>query len=85
MKIASLADVKARFSAYIDQCIKDGPVVITRNGKAVAILLAPEDEDDLENLIISRSPRFQALLAKSRDSIQSGKGLSEEELWSSLE
>jgi len=28
-------------------------------------LLAPVDEDDLENLILARSPRFQALLEKS--------------------
>ena len=41
MKIASLADVKARLSAYVEQCKTEGPVVITRNGKAVAVLLAP--------------------------------------------
>jgi hypothetical protein len=30
MKMASLADVKARLSAYVDECGADGPVVITR-------------------------------------------------------
>jgi len=76
MKIAPLADVKARLSAYVDQCETDGPVIITRNGKAVAVLLAPVDDDDLEGLILARSPRFQGLLDKSRASIQAGKGLS---------
>jgi prevent-host-death family protein len=42
MRIAPLADVKARLSAYVDECVADGPIVITRNGKAVAILLGPE-------------------------------------------
>jgi hypothetical protein len=61
-----------------------GPIVITRNGKAVAVLLAPLDDDDLERLILSRSPRFQALLEKSRKSIQAGKGLSPEEFWKAV-
>ena len=85
MRIASLADVKARLSAYVEQCKTEGPVVITRNGKAVAVLLAPLDDDDLESILMARSPRFQALLAQSRHSIQAGKGLSEEEFWKAAE
>jgi len=84
MRIAPLADVKARLSAYIEQCETDGPVVITRNGKAVAVLLAPADDDDLEGLLLARSPRFQSLLAKSRQSIKSGKGLSREDFWKAV-
>jgi prevent-host-death family protein len=41
MKIAPLADVKALLSAYVDQIGTEGPVVITRNAKPVAVLLAP--------------------------------------------
>jgi len=37
MRIAPLADVKARLSAYIEESQAEGPVVITRNRKAVAI------------------------------------------------
>jgi prevent-host-death family protein len=81
MRIAPLADVKARLSAYLDECGNQGPLVITRNGKAVAVLLVPHDDDDLERLILGRSPRFQALLNRSRRSIQQGKGLSEAEFW----
>lgn len=81
MRIASLADVKARLSSYVEQCRKEGPVVITRNGKAVAVLLAPKDDDDLESILLAHSPRFQALLEKSRESIRAGNGLSEEDFW----
>ena len=84
MKIAPLADVKARLSAYLDHVETEGPVVITRNGKAVAVLLAPRDDADLENIMLSRSPRFQALLDKSRESVQAGKGLSEKEFWKAV-
>jgi len=42
------------------------------------------NEDDLESLLLARSPRFQALLAKSRESIHEGKGLSSKEFWKSV-
>jgi prevent-host-death family protein len=84
MKIAPLADVKARLSAYLDECATEGPVVITRNGKAVAVLVAPTDDDDLERLVLARSPQFQAILEKSRRSIKAGKGLSRDEFWKAV-
>ena len=84
MRIAPLADVKARLSAYLDECGAEGPVVITRNGKAAAVLLVPYDDDDLERLLLGRSPRFQALLHRSRQSIKEGKGLSEKAFWEAV-
>jgi prevent-host-death family protein len=84
MKIAPLADVKARLSAYVEQAEKEGPIIITRNGKAVAVIIAPVDDDDLESLILARSPRFQALLEKSRESIRAGRGLSSEQFWKAV-
>lgn len=81
MKIAPLADVKARLSAYLDECEAQGPVVITRNGRVAAVLLAPRDEEDLERLILARSPRFQDLLRRSRTSIRTGHGLPKAEVW----
>ena len=85
MRIASLAEVKARLSAYVEVCETEGPVIITRNGKAVAVLLSPQDDDDLERLILARSPRFQALLDKSRQSIRRGEGVSRDEFWQTVE
>jgi prevent-host-death family protein len=84
MRIAPLADVKARLSAYVDECAADGPIVITRNGKAVAVLLVPNDDDDLERLLLERSSRFQAMLDRSRQSIKHGEGLSEEDFWKAV-
>jgi prevent-host-death family protein len=84
MRIAPLADVKARLSAYVDECVADGPIVITRNGKAVAVLLVPNDDDDLERILLERSPRFQAMLNRSRQSIKEGEGLSEKDYWKAV-
>ncbi len=81
MKIAPLAEVKTKLSAYIEQAEKEGPIVITRNGKAVAVIIAPLDDDDLESLLLARSPRFQALLERSRKDLKAGKGLSREQFW----
>jgi prevent-host-death family protein len=85
MKIAPVADVKARLSAYLEECETEGPVIITRNGKAVAVLLAPLDEEDLERIVLSRSPRFQALLNKSRRSVAAGKGMPRDQFWKAVE
>lgn len=84
MKIASLADVKARLSAYIEELPTKGPLIITRNGKAAAVLIAPEDDEDLERLLLARSPHFQAVLNRSRRSIKAGKGLSRDEFWKAV-
>lgn len=65
----------------LDECATEGPVVITRNGKPVAVLVAPADDDDLERLVLARSPRFRAILDKSRRSIQAGKGLTRDQFW----
>jgi prevent-host-death family protein len=85
MKIAALADVKAHLSAYVDECENEGPVIITRNGKAAAVLLAPKNNDDLERLILAHSRRFQSLLNKSRRSIKAGKGVSHGEFWKAVD
>jgi len=84
MKIVPLADAKAKLSAYVDECAAKGPILITRNGKPAAVLIAPTDEDDLDRLMLARSPRFQALLAKSRKSIAAGHGLSSDQFWKAV-
>jgi len=81
MIIAPLADVKARLSAYLEESSTKGPVVITRNGRAVAVLLTPANDEDLESLVLSRSPQFQVILNRSRQSIKAGKGLSRDGFW----
>jgi prevent-host-death family protein len=80
MKIASIADIKAHFSAYIKES-QSGPVVITRNGKPAAVLLNIVDENELEGLILAYSPKFQALLRAARQELQATGGIPHEEFW----
>ncbi len=84
MKIASVADVKARFSAFIKES-ENGPVVITRNGKPAAILLNVVDEDEIEGLILAYSPKFRAILRAAREEIKQTGGIPEAEFWQEVD
>jgi prevent-host-death family protein len=80
MKIASVADIKARLSEYL-RASEKGPVVVTRNGKAVGVLLTVTNDDELERLVLAHSPKFQALLDKSRRQIEKTGGIPHEQFW----
>jgi prevent-host-death family protein len=84
MKIASVAEVKARFSAYLKES-EEGPVVVTRNGKPVAVVVGVQDEAEIERLLMAYSPRLRAILDQSRRQINAGRGLSHEQFWLEVE
>jgi prevent-host-death family protein len=84
MKIASVAQIKSQFSAFL-KASEAGPVVVTRNGKAVAVIVGVQDDDEIERLLMAYSPRLQAILEASRQQIREGEVLSHEELWKNVE
>ena len=84
MKIAPVADIKARFSKFLEECEKS-PVVITKNGRAVAVLLAVRDDDDLERLVLAHTPRFRELVEAAARRIAEGKGVRHDEFWEGLD
>jgi prevent-host-death family protein len=83
MKTAPIAEVKARLSAFVDQS-KDEPVVITRNGRPVAVLLALADEDELERVLLGHSARLREVLEAGRQQIRDGTGIGHDEFWEGL-
>ncbi len=80
MKIAPVADVKARFSKYLEDCA-EGPVVVTKNGRPAAVLVAVTDEEGLERLVLAHTPRFVALLDAAYDRIKKSEGMKHEDFW----
>ncbi len=84
MKIAPLAEVKAQFSSYV-KSTEEGPVVVTRNGKPVAVMLGITDEDELERLILAYSPNFRRLLGEAANRIQENRGIAHEDFWAEVE
>lgn len=83
MKTVSVTEAKARLSTYIRNA-EEGPVILTRNGKAVAVLMSIEDADDWDDRLLE-SPQFQAILAKARQEIAEGKGIPSDEFWKQVE
>jgi len=84
MRIAPVAEVKAKLSAYLNAS-EEGPVVVTRNGKPVGVLIATGDEDDIERLVLGYSPKFQRILQASKEQIKKGKGIQHEDFWEEIE
>jgi prevent-host-death family protein len=84
MKIASIAEIKSQFSAFV-KASAAGPVVVTRDSRPVAVIVGVQDEDEIERLLMAYSPRLQAILEASRKQIREGDVLSHEEFWSEVE
>src|ERR1051325_3607888 len=84
MKIASVAEVRAQLSSFL-KASENGPVVVTRNGRPVAVILGVQDEDEIERLLMAYSPQLQAILERSRKQVREGDVLSHEEFWAKVE
>jgi prevent-host-death family protein len=83
MKIASVAEVKSRFSAFV-KASAGGPVVVTRNGRPVAVLLGVQDEEEIERLLLAYSSRLREILDASRKQISEGAGIGHDEFWAEV-
>ena len=84
MRIVPVAEIKARFSAYLKGSA-EGPVIVTRNGKPVAVLILVEDEEEIERLVLAYSPKFQGILQMAKKQIEEGGGIQHEEFWQEVE
>ena len=60
MKIASVAEIKSKFSALL-KASASGPIVVTRNGRPVAVILGVQDEEEIERLLMAYSPQLRAI------------------------
>jgi prevent-host-death family protein len=80
MKIAPVAEVKAQFSAFV-KASEDSPVIVTRNGKPVAVLVGVSDEDEIERLVFAYSKNIRALLDAAEQRIRATGGIKHDDLW----
>jgi prevent-host-death family protein len=70
MKVENIREVKTRFSRYVKELPKSGSVLITKNGRPCAALVAVNEDTDLETLALSQNKRFWKLID---DAIERGK------------
>lgn len=82
MSVESLANVKANLSQYIDQVQHQHErVTITRNGRAAAVLISPEDLEALEEtLAVLSDTDVMHDLATAQEAYTRGEYTSAEEM-----
>ena len=83
MKMAPIAEVKAKFSEYINEC-KNGTVIVTKNGRPAAALISIDGDDDLERILFSNSKRLHEILEAAENRIKKTGGLSHKEVWEQI-
>jgi len=84
VKVASVTEVASDFAGYL-KASEQGPVVVTRNGKPVAVLLRAGSQEDLERLLMGHSPKLQAILEEARKRFRAGAGIPHETFWREVE
>ena len=77
MKSIELSEVPA-----LEPLIQSGsvdPVVVMKDGQVLAAIV-PVDEADLESMLLSINPQFQAILERSQSRLENEGGLSSDEV-----
>ena len=78
--IISLSDFKTRASKMLNEVQKSHrPIVITQNGRAAAVLIAPADFD-----LLTERARFVNAVKAGMADIQEGRVLTDDELGADL-
>jgi antitoxin (DNA-binding transcriptional repressor) of toxin-antitoxin stability system len=67
VKIESLREVKAKLSRIVRELPSHNSVVITKKGRACAVLLPVTEETDLETLLLSQRKDFWKLLDRAHE------------------
>jgi antitoxin (DNA-binding transcriptional repressor) of toxin-antitoxin stability system len=84
VKIASAGNVKTNFSNYLQDC-QEGPVIVAKNGRTVAVLIVATTDDELERLVLAHTPKFRRMLGAADQRIQQTGGIKHEDFWKSIE
>lgn len=84
MNVASSHQVAAHFDEFIDASAS-GPIVVTRKGKPVAVLLRAKSDEDLDRLLMGHSQELQAILEAARKRFREGGGIPHETFWKEIE
>jgi prevent-host-death family protein len=61
MKIEAIREVKARLNEIVSNLQAEGSVIITKNGRACAVLMPITEDTDLEAIALAQNKRFWSL------------------------
>lgn len=78
----SLAYIKAHLSEIVDRVeLQHDRIVLTRNGKAVTVLVSPDELEALEDTVeLLSDPKAMKAINKARKDVSLGKVLNADEL-----
>ena len=80
MKTATVGEIESQFKDFV-KASEAGPVVVTEDGRPIAILVGIEDEEDMERLLMGCSLQLRAILDRSWREIEEGRGIPHDEFW----
>ena len=78
MQTIEITDATQPLAEYARR-VDTGPIVVTVHGRPIAMVVAVENAD-LETITLSQSPRFLAIIERSRERQQREGGLASAEL-----
>jgi prevent-host-death family protein len=84
MKTVSAAKVAARFNDYLEAS-REEPVLVTRNGKPVAVLLAVRNKAQADEAARGRSRSLRSIFQKAHEQLQKGAGIPHDQFWREVE
>jgi prevent-host-death family protein len=84
VKTASVAEIAAQFNDYLEAS-REQPVLITRNGKPVAVLLAVRDKAQAEELVGRRPRSLRSIFEEAHAQLERGEGIPHDEFWRQVE
>ncbi len=83
MRTASAAEVTAHFAEYLEDAA-EGPVVVTKDDRPVAVLISAPEGDDLERFVLAHTPQFRHLLNEAEERVRRTGGAKHEDFWNDV-
>jgi prevent-host-death family protein len=84
MKSATAVKIAAQFDHYLDAS-RERPVLVTRNGKPVAVLVGVQDAAEAKR-VASGGPRtLKSILAAADEQLRRGRGIPHDRFWREVE
>ena len=84
MNVAAIDELGADVRRLLGER-REAPLLLTLDGRPIAVVLGLEDAEDLDRLKLWFSPEFQAMLEASREQHRSGLGIDHDTFWTGLE
>jgi prevent-host-death family protein len=84
VKTVSAAKVAAQFNDYLE-ATREQPVLITRNGKPVAVLVAVQNKDEAERLAVGRPRSLRSIFEEAHEQLDKGGGIPHDQFWREVE